>query len=366
MTAAITGTLTSIVSIGIVLGVLIFVHEFGHFVVAKLVGVRVERFSLGFGPRIAGFVRGETEYRLSWIPLGGYVKMTGENPAEDVEPTVARPGKDPRSFDARPVWARSAIVVAGPLANVVLAAAVYTVAAWTQGEPRLIESTRIGYITEGGPAQRAGLVVGDSIVSVDGVEMASWGELVATIHPRPERGIELVWMHDGVRDTAAITTVRGEVVGADGLPATVGLIGVSPGVEFIPVGPFHGVEIGLQRTWTVSAMVVRVLVGLVRGKVSPSTLGGPILIAQAAAETARAGPSALFGLIALLSINLALLNILPIPVLDGGRLLLLTIEGMIRRPPSAILQMRLQQAGFALIVFLILFVTYQDLARIFR
>ena len=455
-------TVETIVSFIVVLGLLIFVHEVGHFLVAKRAGVGVLKFSLGFGRRLFGFRRGETEYLVSAIPLGGYVKMVGEDPREVVVDATGQafdgagqPLDLQKSFAHKSVWARIAIVLAGPGANYLLGFLLFWVAAVFVGSPSM--EAIVGEVEEDAPAARVGLHPKDKIVAVDGEAVSSWSDLIlrindasgravalhvkrgkedvnVTITPRrrdvtttvipptigrvapdfpaaeaglrpgdriiavngdpidswqqlslkirvrPGRAVTLTVERDGAQFEAIVTPrlspapekeAQGQQVGLIGIEAVseyeqrrVGLwdAGISPILTHMD--PFSAlVHAGNQTAgWTVT--IVWALWKIVQGEISPRTLGGPILMAQMTGEAAQQGFLYLIFLTAVLSINLGLLNLLPIPILDGGHLAFFGIELLRGRPISVKKREMAQRVGLVLLVGLMIFAFYNDIFRL--
>lgn len=346
----------SILAAILVLGVLIFAHETGHFLFAKRSGVGVQKFSLGFGPRLFGFRRKETEYLVSAIPLGGYVKMVGENPQEEAP--------DPqKSFSHKPVWLRALIVFGGPAFNWLLAILLFWVC-FVLGIPAL--TTKIGEVKEGFPAAKAGIKPGDRIVALDGEKTERWNDLSVRIHQSPGKPLRVTLERDGRREELIVTPQATKQKTIFGDEVEVGLLGISPGREFVleRVGPVRAFTLSVTRTWEVSGLMVVSIVRLVQGKIPAKTIGGPILVAQLAGEQARMGITNLLLFTALLSINLAILNLLPIPILDGGHLLFFALEA-IRGKPIALRKRELaQQVGLIILVALMVFAFYNDLFRL--
>lgn len=343
----------------VVLGILIFVHEFGHFIVARRLGVGVTTFSFGFGPKLAGFRWGDTEYVLSTVPLGGYVKLVGESDDEEVPPE-----KQNESFHHKPVWVKMAVVFAGPLANLVFAFLVFW-AVFLGGVPTL--TSRIGEVLPDSPAARAGLRGGDVIARVGDREVATWEELASGIR-RAGAGKELVLgVRRGAEEfTLTVTPEVQEGKSIFGEKVREPKIGVVAGRETVRrelglTGAFRraGAETGKFVYLTVMTVVKLIL------RVVPSeTLGGPILIAQIAGDQARQGVSPFFYFLGLLSVNLGILNLFPIPILDGGHLVFFSIEGLRRKPLSPQARATAQQVGLAVILMLTAFVFYNDIARL--
>lgn len=450
--------LLAAVAFFVVVGVLIFVHELGHFVAAKALGVQVLRFSLGIGPAIRRltFRRGETEYGISWLPIGGYVAMATleeEGTTQALEggaPTV--PIDPERVFEKRPLWARAIIMVAGVTMNMVFAVLVFAVLAgavgvnhipttqvdsvWTselpkgaaalstlqrgdrvlsingaapttwddieerlltatppirvsiEGRPTLVldvpmdEAARtalvgaldpffppvLQQVLPGSPAARAGLRTGDRVTNVNGDSVSSWLQFSRITRSHAGVPLRLQLIRDGAPVVAEVTPEKQMVTDPHtGKDVEGGLIGVAQPAQHRAFGVGEALAEGVRRTVRVSGQVLGAIQGLITGKLSVKELGGPIRIAQVSGEAARQSPRSLVGLMALLSINLAILNLLPIPVLDGGGLMLLAAEAIRRRPLSRELRTRLMNAGLLVVAALMLFVITNDvLGLLFR
>lgn len=340
----------------VAIGPLIFFHEFGHFLMAKWAGVGVLKFSLGFGPRVVGFCRGETEYLLSAIPLGGYVKMVGEDPKEE--------GADPaKSFSAKPVGWRTLIVLAGPGANFFLAILIFW-AVFIFGVPIL--GTKIGEVREGFPAAEKGLRPGDRIVALDGRPLRKWEELATRIHRSPGREVRLVIERNGQRFEVRMTPRLTREKNIFGEEVEIGLLGIGPAEEFLTERKDPATALGLAvvRSVDLSWLILKSLVKMVEGKVSTRSIGGPLLVAQMAGQQAREGLLNLVSLIAALSITLAVFNLLPIPILDGGHLLFSALEVLKGSPVSLRKREIAQQVGLALLIALMVFAFYNDIFRL--
>jgi len=340
----------------LVLGALIFVHELGHFLVAKRAGVRVLKFSLGFGPKIIGFTRGGTEYLLSAIPLGGYVKMHGEDPTEEVV--------DPEgSFSAKPVWWRSMIIMAGPGSNFLLAIVIFWVV-FTLGVPTL--ATKVGEVMEGFPAFEAGVQTGDRIAAIDGHAIEKWEELATQIHKSPGQPVRLTIERAGKRFDLVVAPKATRQKNVFGEEQEVGLLGIAPAEEFLTerTNPVTALGKALYKTYDLSRLILLTFVKLVQGVVPAKTIGGPLLVAQMAGQQARQGFLSLLFFTALLSINLGILNLLPIPILDGGHLFFSLIEAVRGKPVSLQKREMAQQVGLALLVALMIFAFYNDIFRL--
>jgi regulator of sigma E protease len=430
--------LTTLIAFLFVLGVLIFVHELGHFLAARRHGVRVLTFSLGFGPKILKFKRGDTEYCVSAIPLGGYVKMAGENPEDP------RSGQ-PDEFLSKTKWQRFQILFAGPAMNIILAVIVTAFVLGYQGVRVPVyfdEPALVGAVASGSPAEKAGLVRGDRIISVAGDTIATWKDLEIAIGiRRPNRDIPVTVLRNGQPRTMSVTPVAegkyelteigvlpdanpiilrvlpGERAEQAGLQAndvilavdgermatrvqlievisqsankplqitvrrgegeqtisatpdqrgTRGWLGVElhePYKSFTP-GPFEAVKLSVEHNIESSGIIFRTLAGLFTGETSVRQLQGPVGIAQLSGESAQEGFITLLSLMAMLSINLGILNLMPVPVLDGGHILIMALEGIARRDFSMQVKEKKLLAGFVVLMMLMVTVIYNDLTRI--
>ena len=348
----------TIIATIIVLGVLIFVHELGHFLVAKKSKVGVVTFSLGFGPKLLGKKIGETQYQVSMVPLGGYVKMVGEEPGETIPPELAA-----KSFSAQPVSKRLAIVFAGPFFNFLFAVVAFTIL-FMVGMPALLPE--VGEVSPDYPAYQAGVKKGDRILEANGTPIKRWEDLAKMIHESGDRPLLLKLERDKKVLQISVTPQASSQKNIFGEDVRVGLIGIKPsGATFIErFDPFTSVYLGVVQSWRWVELTVVSIVKIFEGKVSAKTLGGPILIAQLAGQQAKAGVLSLIYFMAIISINLVILNVLPIPVLDGGHILLFLIEAVRGKPVSLKLRERAQQIGVFLIILIMLLVFYNDLSRI--
>jgi regulator of sigma E protease len=451
--------LTTLLALIVVLGVLIFVHEAGHFVAAKWAGIYVHRFSLGLGPPIPWltFRRGETEYSISWLPLGGYVKMAsreediGSSALEGGAPAVAVPPD--RVFESKPVWKRMLVILAGVTMNALFAWLVFSFLAYKNGRQidpvttvgrvvaeglpqeaapleRIPSGTKILRINgdtvsswdevvsgiantpasevrielEGGqavvlpihpdaleerlkaaqalqpfrapvigevlpnkPAARAGIRQGDSVVAVNGREVTQWYDLLEILQAAAGKQLAMTVARNGQRITFQLTPYTDSVPGPDGKPKAVGRIGVAVGNDFISekLNPGQAIAEGGSATARAATQIFRTVRGLFSGRISGRTVGGPILIGQLAGESARMGMDTFLGFMALISINLAILNLLPVPVLDGGQFLFLLAEAVIRRPLPLKLRERLTTVGLVLIILLMGLAFSNDFRRLF-
>jgi regulator of sigma E protease len=435
--------LTTALAFAFVLGVLVFVHELGHFLAARWNGVRVLTFSLGFGPKLLKFRRGDTEYCLSAIPLGGYVKMAGENPDDP------RSGQ-PDEFLSKSKWQRFQILIMGPAMNLILAVIVLA-AVLMQGAAApayMSKPATVGVVQPGSPAEKAGVQPGDLITRLGSAEIATWEQLELAVAARPDRELEMLIVRNGQEDRLTIRpdttelrtrsdtrfeigtigvlpdvypTIRALVAGQPAeeaglragdvilsiegqrmvfasqvseaisrhpdepiriavrrgdveqtIPVTpvrqgeVGRIGINinDAVESFKPSPFQAIGMSVQRNIEMAGMIFRTLGDLFSGEASPRQLMGPVGIAQLSGESAQAGWIALFGLMASLSLNLGLLNLLPIPVLDGGHIFIMAIETLVRRDFSLAVKEKMLFAGFVALMALMVTVIYNDLTRI--
>jgi regulator of sigma E protease len=351
--------MTSILAFIIVLGVLIFFHELGHFLMARLFGVGVEKFSLGFGPRLVGKKIGITDYRISAIPLGGYVKMVGEEPDAQIDP------KDiPISFTHKHVMKRMVIVAAGPLFNMLLAVIIFFGIFQFSGIYVLKPS--IGKVEENSPAAGAGLVSGDAVISIQDQKVETWEKMAQMISDSQGKALKVEIKREQQVIAIEVVPVLREDQNIFGEPIGRYVIGVTSSGDIFSKDLSLGeaVVASVDQTWRIAKLTVISVWKLIQGKISAKTLGGPLMIAELAGEQAREGPSNLVFFIALLSINLAILNVLPIPVLDGGHLLFFFIELIKGKPVSMRVREIAQQAGVLILILLTIYVFYNDINRL--
>jgi len=413
-----------------VLGILVFIHEFGHFILAKLVGIRVERFSLGFPPRMFGKKIGDTDYCISWIPIGGYVKLSGMIDESFDKDTIKG---EPWEFMSKPVYQRFLVIFAGPLMNLLLAVFIFGIitflsgiselpnptignvapnsyaeqigfqkgdilvavdgkevstwedvlkyketqtgqvaVSWLRGNEKLsaslvatfsdsVEKTYpaiVGEVIEDYPAAKIGIVQGDQIVKIGDQEVKTWDDLTAIIHDMPDKEINIEWQRNGERFSATTIPVKEQ---ADGR----GRIGISLPIMKKDVGIFYGMYAGFTYSVNITKLVYKSIKSIVAGEQSfKNAFAGPIVIAKMAGDSARSGAESLFVFMAFLSLNLGFLNLLPIPVLDGGHIVFLIIEAIIRKPLPNKAKIIIQQVGMALLLALMVFVIINDIRRI--
>lgn len=351
--------LTTIGSTIIVLGILVFAHELGHFFLAKRLGVGVITFSLGFGPKLIGRKIGETQYQISAFPLGGYVKLIGENPEEKIKEEDL-----PRSFSAQPVWKRAFIIGAGPFFNFFLAVVFFSLVNLF-GIPYF--PPKVGDVSPGLPAERAGIKKGDTIVSINGEPISKWDELSRIIRNSEGRELRLRIKRNGEELDLKVKPQSSKIKNIFGEEVSTYMIGITHSGEILiqKVNPLFAIGQGFIQTWQGIQLTVTGIVKLIQRVIPAKTLGGPILIAQLAGEQAKRGLLSLILFTAILSINLGVINLIPIPILDGGHFLFLAVEAILRRPVSIRKIEIAQQIGLVLIILLMLFAFYNDLVRIF-
>jgi regulator of sigma E protease len=351
---------TSIVAAIIVLGFLILFHELGHFLVAKRTGVGVLKFSIGFGPKVVGKRFGRTEYVISAIPLGGFVKMVGEDPEEEIKPEDQKV-----AFQHQRLWKRMAIVAAGPGANILFAFVAFSLVFAIYGARVPSEAPKVGGVIENMPAVQAGLKTGDLIASVNGTPVDKWDKLSETIRASGGNSVTLTVQREGATVQVQITpqakpdkNIFGETLG------TAYVIGIERGFDEEQVGPLAAIGMGAKQTaWWVETLFISI-VKIFEGRIPAKDIGGPILIVQAAGQQAQLGLEYLLHFMAVISINLGVLNLLPIPVLDGGHFLFFAAEAILRRPLDIRHREIAQQVGLVLLISLMAFAFCNDIARV--
>ncbi|MBI4398920.1 MAG: RIP metalloprotease RseP [Candidatus Omnitrophica bacterium] len=344
----------------LVLGLLIFIHEMGHFIVCRMTRVRVEKFSIGFGPEIFAWQSKETRYVVSAIPFGGFVKPQGETSEE--QPAGASATRE-GDYLAAPIWARISIVVAGAAMNYILAFVLFALI-FMMGKPTL--APVIGDFMEGYPAKESGLQKGDEVVAVGGRPVTSWVELTSRIMDNESDSLAL----DIKRQTRVVQIVIQPKVeeGKDafGDKTRLNRIGIMPSEKYMieKYGFLESFQKGWDALWITTWMTYKALWRLITGRLSLKALSGPIGIVVVTGKAAQLGFVYLLQLTALISATLAIFNLLPFPALDGGHLLFLTIEAIFRRPVSLKIQERLTQIGFFLLIVLMVVVMYNDLVNL--
>jgi regulator of sigma E protease len=343
----------------IVLGILIFFHELGHFLLAKLFNVKVLKFSLGFGPKIIGKTVGETEYVISAFPLGGYVKLLGENEDEEIASEDA-----PRAFPSQPVLHRIAIAAAGPAFNFLLAFLLFSGIYLISGYPTI--APEVGQVRPESPADKAGIRKGDIIEYIEGTKIESWAQIKRFVEKNPEQGLDMVVMRGDARFSTTVFPKQEVVKNIFGEEVKSALIGIvtSGKIEQRRLGLFRAIKEGAVKTWEITSLTFLVIIKLFQGVVPLKTVGGPIMIGQLAGEIAMEKFSYLIPFMAVISVNLAILNLLPVPVLDGGMILFFLIELVTRKPISIKKREMAQKIGFFVLLMLMALVFYNDLLRI--
>ncbi len=339
-----------------VLGVLVFIHELGHYLAARWRGVRVDVFSIGFGKPILRWTDSrECEWRISWIPLGGFVKLHGqENPAEvTAEQRAAwRPGE---TFHDKSVGSRAIVVAAGPVANFLLAILLFAGLYMVVGQP--VGGTSIGQVMAGSAAERGGLRAGDEIQALDGARVQRFDQVQRYIQPRAGQPVAIRVLRDGAEQTLTVTPEP-----AGEAPNATGRLGIQGGVgHFERLGPVQAVTAGAAQTWEITTQTLSGIGEMLTGKRSAKELGGPIKIAEISGEAANLGLTPLINLMAVLSVSLGLINLFPIPVLDGGHLMFYAAEAIRGRPLPPKVQELGFRAGFALLIGLFLFASSNDI-----
>jgi regulator of sigma E protease len=349
----------TILSAIVALGVLIFVHELGHFIFAKLFRVGVEKFSLGFGPKLYGKTVGETEYLISAFPLGGYVKMVGENGEEELSPE-----DQARSFAVKPPLQRICIVAAGPVFNLLFAYLVF-ISLFMIGVPS--PTTKIGEVVKGKPAERAGIKAGDLVTAVSGKKVTRWDDFAKAIVD--SKGQPLVIQVQRGSSTLSVTVTPESRTAKNifGETVTSPVIGVISAGETVidRYGPGDALVMGTRQTTNVIRLTILSFEKLVERAIPLDSIGGPIMIAKMAGQQASAGLVSFLAFMALLSINLGVLNLLPVPILDGGHLFFYFWELLFRRPVSMKTREIAQQIGLVLLIGLMVLAFYNDIARYF-
>ena len=353
--------LITIASFVFVLGVLIFIHELGHFLVAKKVGIKVERFSLGFPPNIFTKLWRGTTYCIGLVPLGGYVKMAGEQPTEEATGAADE-------FMSKSVGQRAAVIFAGPFMNYVLAILLMISVSYFSGLP-IFDETKVlvGEVVPDSPAEKAGLATDDVIIAINGVSVVKFDSLAMRINAIVEKPLDLTWVRGQDTIMSSIITKAFTVPNIDGGLDTTGRIGFRQKIiGYTEFGLWESIKYGTVKAHVLVAMTVQFMSKLVSGRFSPKAMGGPLFIAQESGRQAREGASSLFVFMALLSVNLAIINVMPIPVLDGGQLVFLAIEKIKGSPLSMKARIIAQQVGIVFVLGLIVMVTYNDIIRIIQ
>lgn len=353
-------------SIGVVFafGLVIFIHEFGHFFVAKKTGVKVEAFAFGFGKEIIGFNWGETRYSINWIPLGGYVRMAGEQP-DDYQGPVLEGGEKKteaerdrsREFMTQPWYRRIPIVLAGPVMNYVLAIIIFFGMLLVWGLPIQTNKTQVGEIVKGMPADLAGLRTGDNIVSVQGKTVADFAEVATIIHGRAEQPTEIKFTREKTEMTIKVTPKKEKDIGL------IGIKPAEPAYDREKVGVLQAGKRAVYQCWNISWFTIYYLGQKIWAREKPD-VAGPIGIIHVVAKAAKSGLEDLVYLIAMISCAIGLFNLFPIPLLDGGHLAYYVIEGIRGKPLAQKTMNKANTVGLALLMGLLVFATLNDVQRI--
>ncbi len=349
----------TLASFAVVLGVLVFFHELGHYLAARWRGVRVEAFSIGFGKAVTSWTdRHGTVWKLAWLPLGGYVKMHGQERPEDAPEAVRQSWIEGQTFHEKSVLSRAIIVAAGPVANFILAMVLFAGLYAVSGEP--VMRPVVGDVLAGSAAEQAGLKVNDRVVSIDGQKIDTFEDLQRIVMANPSRPLPIVVARDDADLPMNITPQPHDVAGK-----TIGMIGVRGGVvEYTHVSVPRALIDGVTQTWVVTRDTIGGLAQIISGTRGTDELGGPLRIAQLSGQVAQLGLSSLVTFIAVLSVNLGLINLFPIPVLDGGHLVFYMAEAIRGRPlPRRALDYGFR-AGMALLAGLFVFATWNDLSHL--
>ena len=347
------------------LGPLVFFHELGHYLVARAFGIPAETFSIGFGRELVGWTdRQGTRWKVGWLPLGGYVKFVGDmSPAsEPAELETIAPELRDRAFQVRPVWQRFLVVLAGPAANFLLAILIFAAFFSFVGTPI---SNSVGKVVPNSPAAASDIRAGDRIVSVEGRSTPTFADIFSVVALRPNQVVSVGLERGGRVATLRVKLGVDELTDDTGQKFRRGLLGVMPSNKLEgPVPVTRAIPMAVQTTGRITRSIVDGLGALVRGNVSPKQLGGPIKIARVAGANAEQGPLPFVELLAFLSINLGFINLLPVPMLDGGHLFFYGVEAIRRRPLSAQAFEWAFRGGLAVVLALMIFLTVNDLGSL--
>ena len=374
LAASTSGVLLSIVAFLFVLSIVVFVHEFGHFIVARWCGVAVKTFSIGFGREIFGFTdRKGTRWRFAWIPLGGYVKFLDDENAASKPSAEALASMTPEersgAFQTKPLWQRAAVVSAGPVANFLLAIAIYTAVNLAVGVRTI--APVVGEVMPNMPAAAAGFEPGDVITRIDGWSIEGFEDVQRIVGMNGERPLVFGVERGGKHLELTVTPKVEEQKDTFGGTFRRGLVGIKPSlspetIETTKVGPFEALRLGVRETYTNISQTLQGIGDIIMQRQNADQMGGPILMAEVTAKVAELGIEPMLRWIAFISANIGFLNLLPIPVLDGGHLLFYAIEAVRRRPLSQRMQEIGFQIGIALVLMLMVYVNLNDVLRVWR
>lgn len=337
----------TVILVLIVFLILIFPHELGHFLSAKLSGMRVEKFSIGFGPRVWGTKRKGTEYLISLFPVGGYVKIAGMAPGEqDVE----------GGFYSKPLGKKLAVIMSGSGMNFLISLLLFSLIFMIGFQVADLESSIVGEVIEGSPAQEAGIKSGDRIISINGHKIDNWQQIAGFVQGKGEEEIQILILRDKTRLVYKLKPKYYPQYDRE-------LIGISPSSKLVQYGPLTSIRVGAQRVLFLIGLIFRTLGGMLTGEV-PAQFSGPVGIVKYVGEASRMGLVPFISLAAVLGVNLGLFNLFPIPALDGGRLLFLIVEGIRKKPVEIEFQEFVHYIGFLILIILMFLVTYQDVLRL--
>jgi len=360
------GAVSFILPFLLVMTVIVFFHELGHFAVARYFGVAVQSFSIGFGREIVGWTdRRGTRWKIGWLPLGGYVKFEGDENAASMP--SAESTAHPDSFHAKPLWQRALIVAAGPLANFILAIVLFAGLYSLAGVP--VMEPVVSQVLENSPAEKAGIRPGDRIISINGERIDSFLDISRIVAMRPGEEVDIVLERDERRLNLRVKLGEREVPDGLGGKLRIGFLGVahdaSGGIRFERKGPLEALALGVQSTWRIVSGTMLYLKQMVVGRQSTDQLAGPIRIAQMSNKAAQTSWLSLIQLAAVLSVSIGLINLFPIPMLDGGHLLFYAIEAVRGKPLSESAQEFGFRIGLALVLALMLVATFNDIMHLF-
>jgi len=327
--------------------ILIFPHEVGHFLMAKLSGMRVEKFSLGFGPRIWGIKRKETEYVISLFPIGGYVKIAGMGPGEE---------NVKEGFYSKPLSKKLAVILSGSLMNFLVSIILFSLIFIIGFQTLDLESPLVGGVIKNSPAEKAGIQPGDRIISINGHKIDRWQQIASFVQGEEEKELKILILRE---KTNLVFKVKPEYYPEYKRR----LIGISPSTRFIHYDPLTSIGLGVQRVAFLIGLIFRYLGNMIEGKV-PAQFAGPLGIVEYVGEASKLGIVPFLSLAAVLGVNLGLFNLFPIPALDGGRLLFLLIEVVRKKPLGIEFQEFVHYIGFLILIILMFLVTYQDILRL--
>ena len=353
----------------VALTIIVFIHELGHFLVARWCGVDVEAFSIGFGREIFGWNdRHGTRWKVAWLPLGGYVRFRGDANAASIPDAeaLARAKNEPGNFHGKPVWQRALVVAAGPIANFILAIAIFTGAFMIVGRP--VIEPKVDQVLAGSAAEQAGIRKGDVFVSIDGAVIDDFADLQQAVVTRAGEPLAVVIDRNGEKINLTVTPQLREEPDNFGGKIRIGLLGVKRDamgpIHYERLGPVQAFETGVERTWFIVTSTFKYLGKLFTGRESADQLGGPIAMAKAAGDAASVGFSQYIAVIAFLSVSIGLLNLFPIPMLDGGHLVYYAVEAVRGRPLGENAQEWGFRIGFSLVIMLMVVGTWNDLVRV--